>query len=106
HIIFLGDGARLAIVAVGDEIHAPALFLEAPLHELSDGGIVFNDEDFHRGSIVQAMQRADIVSALSIVTFATAALQRRPISFPAAAPTSLVGSPAVWPAVWLAPRRS
>jgi len=47
-VVLLRDCARLPIVAVRDEIDAPALFLKAPLDELADGRVVFDYEDFHR----------------------------------------------------------
>ena len=46
-IVVFGDGSRLSVVAVGDEVNSPALLLETALDELSYGGIVFNDEDSH-----------------------------------------------------------
>jgi hypothetical protein len=50
-VVLLGYRSRLPVVAVGDEIYAPALLLKAPLDELSNGGIVFDYEDFHRGGM-------------------------------------------------------
>ncbi len=48
YVVLFGDCPGLAIVAIRDEINAPALFLKAPFDELSDGRIVFDYEDFHR----------------------------------------------------------
>jgi hypothetical protein len=53
NIVFFSHGASFTLVAVGDEIDTPALFLEASLYELPDGRIVFNDEDFHFSPIVR-----------------------------------------------------
>jgi hypothetical protein len=41
----------LAGLAVGHEVHAAALLLEPPLHELPDRRIVFDDEDLHARKI-------------------------------------------------------
>ena len=50
-VVFLGDCSAFPIVAVRDEIDAPALFLKAPLDELADGRVVFDYEDFHRAGL-------------------------------------------------------
>ena len=46
-VVLLRNRARFTIIAVGDEVDAPALLLEAALDELSYCGIVFDDEDLH-----------------------------------------------------------
>src|SRR5437016_3217081 len=50
-VVRFGVGAALAVLSVGDEIHGPTMFFETALHVLSDGRIVFNDEDSHAAQV-------------------------------------------------------
>ena len=47
-IVFFRYCPGFTVVAVGDQVYAPALLLKAPFDELANGGIVFDYEDFHR----------------------------------------------------------
>ena len=49
-VVFLRCCSRFPVVAVGDQIHTPALFLKTPFDELPNSWIVFDDEDFHERS--------------------------------------------------------
>jgi hypothetical protein len=50
-VVLLRYGPRLTVVSVGHEIDAPSLLLKAPFDELSDGRVVFDYEDSHRGGM-------------------------------------------------------
>ena len=50
-IVYFRYCPGFTVVAVGDQVYAPALLLKAPFDELSDGGIVFYYEDFHRARL-------------------------------------------------------
>ncbi len=51
-IIRLTARQALALFAVGDEVHAPALLFKSALYELADGRVVFDDENFHSAAEV------------------------------------------------------
>ena len=46
-IVRLRARAPLPFLAVHDEIHRPAVLLEAALHVLADGRVVLDDQDSH-----------------------------------------------------------
>jgi hypothetical protein len=63
NIVLFGDCAGFPIIAIGDKVYSPSLFLKPPFDELSNGGVVFDYEDFHRAGwplSVNAKKKAEL----------------------------------------------
>ena len=57
----------LAVLAIRDEVHAPALLLETALDVLTDGGVVFDYEDLH-SSKVRGEAQGRLLGCVSCLT--------------------------------------